>query len=274
MPRTKKNGGKDRITITLSKDILPLLDRFIDGETIRNRSHAIEFILNQHLGVGVDQAVVLAGTDKHGIVQAMTMVRQKPVIGYIFDLLKKSNVREAVVVVDKMGTLLRQYLGDGSGWGVKIKYVEDPKVVGTAHALSLVKSHIRGSFLLFYSDSLVQLSIGDFVTMHKAEGRIGTVAVTYKKSQEQYGVARMEGNKIVEYSEKPGEKSKHGLVNAGLYIFEPAIFDYVKPEARSLERDILPLVAAQQQLVGYPFQGAWFDISNEKSRQRAEHDWK
>lgn len=273
MPRKKKQEGKDRITITLSKEILPLLDRFIDGETIRNRSHAIEYILNQHLGVGVEQAVILAGKDKHGIVQAMTMVRQKPVIGYILDALKKSNVRDVAIVVDQAGMLLKQYVGDGSGWGMRMRFVEDPQSLGTARALSLVKPFVQTTFLLFYSDALAELTIGDFVAMHKSEGRIGTVALTYKKSLEQYGMARMEGNKIVEYSEKPSENSRHGLLNAGIYIFEPAIFEYLTANARSLERDILPQVAAQRQLVGYPFQGKWFDISNEASRKHAEQEW-
>lgn len=273
MNKQNDKPGKDRITITLRKDLLPLVDNFVDGEKIRNRSHAIEYILGKHLGLGIQGAVILAGADENGVVHALTQVRHRPVIEYTFDLLKSNGIREVIMVIGKKAAPLKEYLGDGSQWRMRITYIDDVESTGTGHALSLVKSYITQTFLLMYSDMLADINLNDFVEHHQQAGTVGTVALTYKKSPEQYGVARMEGNKIVDYEEKPGEDSKHGLVNAGMYLFEPEIFQYLKPSDPSLEQDVLPQVATAQQLTGYPFQGEWFDISLEAGRTTAEKRW-
>lgn len=265
--------GKARITITLNPELLPLLDRFVDGEKIRNRSHAIEFILSNQLGVGIERAVIFAGANEQHDVYALTSVRNRPLIAYHFDLLKAHNIRDVLIVVDEYGSKLREFVGDGAQYGVRVVYAQDNERTGTAHALLLAKPFIRSTFLLLYSDSLADINLSDFAEHHReTDGAVGTVALTYKKSPEEYGVARMQGHKIVDYAEKPGKDSKHGLVNTGFYIFEPNIFDYIAPDSQWLETDVLPKVAASGALIGYPFEGRWFDISKASGRERAEKE--
>lgn len=264
--------GKARITITLRNDLLPLLDNFIDGEKIRNRSHAIEFILGQHLGVGIKTAVILAGSDEDGHTHALTSVRHRPVIEYLFESLKEFGIRHVVLVIDNNGAELKEHVGDGSQWGIRATVVNDAGSNGTAAALKLVEPLIDQTFLLLYSDVLARINLNDLVEHHKASDSVGTVALTYKRSIEEYGVARMEGSKIVEFSEKPGKDSPHGLVNAGIYLFEPEVFSYMK-DTDSLETQVLPPLAEQGELSGYPFQGKWYDIATQNGRSKAENDW-
>lgn len=272
MPETK---GKARITITLRQDLLPRLDHFVDGENIRNRSHAIEFILNQQLGVGIEHAVILAGADRNNVVHALTRIRKRAAIEYTFELLKNFGIRDVIIVVDRYGDELRNFVGDGAQWGVRTVFVQDAESIGTAHALLQAKSYVKQSFLVVYSDTLANINLSDVVEHHHAAGLPGTVALTYARSPEDhYGVARMEGNKVLEYSEKPGKEGKHGLVNAGIYVFEPEIFNYITKETRSIEKEILPLLAGKKQLSGYPFQGKWFDIARESGRNLAENEWR
>src|SRR3989339_1315713 len=258
MRKQKEKIGKDRITITLRKDLLPFLDHFVDGEKIRNRSHAIEYILGKHLGLGIQGAVILAGADENHILQAMTQVRHRTIIAYIFDLLKDHGIAEVYMVIDKYGAAVKEYIGDGSQWKMRVTYIEDTESRGTGYGLLLAKQYLKQTFLFMYSDMLAEINLSDFVEHHQQAGEIGTVALTYNKAPEKhYGVARMEGNTVVEYMEKPGETGKHGLANAGIYLFEPEIFDYLSETTGSLERDILPKVASERKLIGYPFQGKW-----------------
>lgn len=266
---------KARITITLRQDLMPLLDHFIDGKNIRNRSHAIEYILGQHLGVGIQHAVVLAGGDSNGIVHALTEVKNRSVIAYIFEMLRAHNIRNVVLVIDQHGQPLKELIGDGSQWGLRVVYIENNQNAGTAQALSLASAFVKGTFLVVYSDTLADVNLSDFVEHHKQGGLVCSVALTYARNpEEEYGVARMEGNRVVQYSEKPGKEAEHGLVNAGLYICEPKIFDYIGSDARSLEKEVLPNIAADNNLLGYPFQGKWFDISKESDHIRAEKEWR
>jgi len=265
--------GKDRITITLRKDLLPLLDRFVDGDRIRNRSHAIEFILGQHLGLGIQHAVILAGSEKD-TVHALTRVRNRPVIAYLFDMLKEHGIRDVLIVVDKNGDKLREYLGNAMQWGLKVEYIEDTVASGTAHALSLVQSKISQSFLLIYGDVLADLNLNDFLEYHQQCDTGATVALTYKKASGDYGVARMEGSRVASFEEKPGETGDHGLVNAGIYLLDKTIFNYMKEDSKSLEDEVLPAMAAAGALCGYPFHGKWFDVSEPSEQAAAEKTWR
>lgn len=270
-----KAQSKARITITLRNDLLPRLDNFIDGENIRNRSHAIEFILNQQLGVGIETAVILAGADHNNVVHALTRIRKRATIEYTFELLKKFGIRDVIIVIDRYGEELKSFVGDGSQWGVRAQFAHDGDSIGTAHALLPVRQFVRGSFVVIYSDTLANLNLGDMVEHHEQNNLTATVALTYRRSpEERYGVARMEGSKVLEYSEKPGKEGKHGLVNAGVYIFESTIFDYITENTKSLEKEVLPLLAEKKKLAGYPFQGKWFDVSRESDRKTAEDDWR
>ncbi|PIW36515.1 MAG: hypothetical protein COW24_04880 [Candidatus Kerfeldbacteria bacterium CG15_BIG_FIL_POST_REV_8_21_14_020_45_12] len=269
-----QNSGKARITITLRNDLLTPLDNFVDGEKIRNRSHAIEYILTQHLGLGIKRAVILAGADSDtGKVTALTRVKNRPVIAYVLDTLRLSGIRDVVLVLDDKGDELKDYLGDGSQWGIHLTVVQDDQTRGTAAALALAESLLDEAFLLLYSDMLVDLNLTDFVDHHKQAGAVGTVALTYIRSAGKYGVARLEGGKIANYEEKPGAEALHGLVNAGVYLFEPSVFEYINDDTRSLEKEVLPKMAADGKLAGYPFQGKWFDVSNEKGLELAKNDW-
>ncbi len=269
-----QSNGKARITITLRQDLLTPLDNFIDGEKIRNRSHAIEYILTQHLGLGIKRAVIFAGaTEGSQTVAAMIKVKNRPVIDYLLDTLRTSGVRDVILVVNEGGTLLKEYLGDGSQWGVKITVLNDEKATGTAAALELAKPLLDESFLLLYSDMLVDLNLTDFVDHHKQSDAVGTVALTYIRSAGAYGVARLEGGMIASYKEKPGSEARHGLVNAGVYLFEPGVFDYIDSETRSIEKEVLPRIAEARKLAGYPFQGKWYDVSKPQGLSLAEAEW-
>ncbi|MFC1598098.1 sugar phosphate nucleotidyltransferase [Patescibacteria group bacterium] len=271
----EKKLGKARITITLRQELLPLIDRFVDGDKIRNRSHAIEYILGQHLGLGIQHVVIFAGADPETkAVTALTRVKNRPVIAYLFDMLKASGIRDVIMVIDEHGEELKEYLGDGVQWGVQMRYVEDKEGKGTAHALKLAKPYIKETFLLIYSDALADINLNDFVEHHQQGDSLGTVALTYIRTAGDYGVARMEGNKVMVFEEKPGQEGRHGLVNAGMYLFEPAVFDYIKEGAVSLENDVLPNIATDAQLTGYPFHGKWFDISKKAGRILAEKEWR
>ncbi len=276
MPTTRHSSStednKARITITLRQSLLPQLDRCIDGEQLRNRSHAIEYILSQYLGAGIEHVVVFCGGNGPDL-PALTVIQQRPVIAYWLDMMKAIGVRSVIVVIDKYGDPLKEYLGTGQSWGVQITYVRDTRAVGTAHALSLVQPLLETRFVLLYSDMLMRINLNDMAEHHQQAQTVATMGLTYTRDTNPYGVARMEGTRIVEFSEKLGDTGQHGLVNAGVFLFEPTVFDYLDTSTRSLETQVLPRLAKDKQLTGYPFQSPWFDVSRQSGRQLAQDQW-
>ena len=126
-----------RLTITLEQKILRFLDTIIDKKKIRNRSHAIEYVLKQYFDPQITKALVLVGgeSDSSGQPFSMLKIAGKPTIGHIVEKLAQAGISHVVISLGKEGEKISKYLGDGSKWGVNITYInqKDPGF-GTARA--------------------------------------------------------------------------------------------------------------------------------------------
>ena len=133
------------------------------------------------------------------------------------------------------------------------------------------KEYLNNSFLLLYGDVLSDVDYGDFVEFHRAQKTaICTMALTSTESVDMWGLARLQGNKIVEFEEKPkNPKTFSRLVNAGLYLMEPEIFKFIDIKSVKLESDVFPRLAEEGKLFGYPYEGLWLDISSSAAYKQA-----
>jgi len=277
---------RQKVTLTIREDLLKRVDEIIDNTRIRNRSHAIEYLLNEALKPKVKKAYILAGGEgvrmrpfTHEIPKALLPVKGKPILEYQIDLLKNAEIREIFILVGHLGEKIKYHFGDGSRFGVKISYLEQKKkTIGTGYALYLAKNFfLKETFLVLYGDELVEINLKDFIDFHLSSGGIATLALSSieKPSLTFYGVAKLRGKKIVEFLEKPQEeKGISQVLNAGVFCFEPKIFDYLLPKTNlSLENDIFPRLAKEGKLCGYLFEGKWFDVGTPEIYARAIKEW-
>src|SRR3989338_7306117 len=124
---------KERITITLDKNLISHIDKRIDGADIKNRSQEIEILLAEALGANIpSKAVLLVGgrgtrlkplTDK--IPKALLEVQGKTITEHLFDLLKKYGIREAILCTGYLKGKIKEFFGDGSNFGINITYAEE-----------------------------------------------------------------------------------------------------------------------------------------------------
>lgn len=271
-----KRVGKERLTITMRKDILSALDQYIDGDTIRNRSHAIEHIVGRHLGAGINTCVILASGREDQSIKCLLRVHNRPVIAYTIELLRQANIRNIIMVINAKCPNIKSYLGNGSQWKINIQYVEEAEPCGTAQSLNAVRSLVKETFLLMYGDILVDLDLQELVRFHRDLDRaVMTLAVTGCTNPSQYGVTELQGSRVYNLIEKPNAYNKSNLVVAGVAVCEPKLFDYLpeKCENKYLARDILPDLAHRGQVGGYPFASKWFDVSHEEEYKRAQTEW-
>ncbi len=274
--------NKDRLTITLRKDILAKIDHLIDKTNIRNRSHAIETLLSQALAPRLDTAVILAGGKgvklrplTYELPKSLVPVKGRPLLEYTIELLKNANVKNIIICLGYLGEKIIKHFGDGEKFGVKIRYCQEEKPVGTAGALREAASWINGTFLTLHGDILTKINLFDLLHFHSKENLIATMALTTTSETEAFGNVRVRGTRILEFLEKP--KKGHSLsllINAGIYVFTPAIFSYIPKKGVSfLEEDIFPLLAKDGKLAGFTFDGAWFDITTSASYEKALKLW-
>ncbi len=271
-----KRIGKERLTITMRQDVLSALDQYIDGDTIRNRSHAIEYIVGRHLGAGINTCVILSSGREDQSIKCLLRVHNRPVIAYMIELLRQASIRNIIMVINSKCPDIKRYLGNGSQWKVKIKYIEETNPTGTAQSLAAVRHLLNETFLLMYGDILVDLDLQELVRFHRTLDRaVITLAVTGCTNPSLYGVTELQGQRVYKLTEKPKEYNKSSLVVAGAAVCDPKLFSYFpqKCENKYLARDILPELAFRGQVGGYPFSGKWFDVSHEEEYKRAQTEW-
>ena len=274
---------KERITITLDENLIKQIDKRIDGLDIKNRSQEIENLLSESLGTNIPRkAVLLVGgkgtrlkplTDKTP--KALLEVHKKAVTEHIFDLLKKHGIRDIVLCVGHLKSKIKDYFGDGSNFGVNITYVEEDEPLGTAGPLKLAKKYLKGSFIVSNGDELKNINIPRMFRLHKRKDALATLALTTVEDPSHYGVARLDGSRIIEFVEKPKkEDAPSNLINAGFYIMEPEVIDMIPDGFSMLEKDVFPKLAKLGRLRGFPFAGQWFDIGTIERYKLAEKQWK
>ena len=274
---------KERITITLDKNLICQIDKRVDGLGIKNRSQEIENLLSESLGTNIPRkAVLLVGgkgtrlkplTDKTP--KALLEVHKKAVTEHIFDLLKKYGIRDIILCVGHLKDKIKDYFGDGSNFGVNIAYIEEDEPLGTAGPLKLAKKYLKGSFIVSNGDELKNINIPRMFRLHKRKDALATIALTTVEDPSHYGVARLDGSRIIEFVEKPKkEEAPSNLINAGFYIMEPEVIDMIPDGFSMLEKDVFPKLAKLGRLRGFPFAGQWFDIGTIERYKLAEKQWK
>lgn len=274
---------RERLTITLRRDLVERVDDQIDGARIRSRSHAIEYLLGSALPTGISKAFILAGGQgvkmrplTYELPKPMIPVSGKPILEHIIELLRSYDIREIVLLVGSLGDKIRNYFGDGSKFAVSINYVEEGKRSGTAGPLLKARQLLDASpFIMMYGDVLADINLRDMIAFHQDCGKHVTMAVTSVDAPGDWGVIGLQGKRVVSFAEKPHQASISHNINAGIFVMEPTIFDYVPNKSFAmLEKDVLPKLVAQDKLCGYVFEGKWFDVATPEIYERALKEWK
>lgn len=275
---------RQRLTITLKKDLLSQIDKKIDGVKIRNRSHAIEYILSNSLSQKISKALILSGGKgikmrpfTYEMPKSMIPVHGRPILEYIINLLRENNIRDIYIGVDYLSDKIKNYFSDGSKFGVRIKYLESKFPLGTGGTLKLAKPYLSSdNFLLIHGDVLAKIDMQDLIDFSFEEKNIVTMALTTSDDPCLYGAVKLRGSKIIDFSEKSKTSiNSPKLVNAGIYVFKSDIFSYLPNTKKfNLEEKVLPKLIKDKIFIGYHFSGKWYDISTPKSYELALKEWK
>ncbi|MFQ6065121.1 MAG: bifunctional sugar-1-phosphate nucleotidylyltransferase/acetyltransferase [Candidatus Bathyarchaeia archaeon] len=166
----------------------------------------------------------------------------KPLLEHILDSLKAAGLNEALIVVYYMADKLQQFFGDGSNFGMELKYSLQEGVRGTADAAGLAKSYVDEDFLLIYGDLVVTPeTIKKLIALHEEEKPVGTMAVTPVDHPEHYGIVKLDDSHVTDIVEKPSpEGAPSNLANAGIYVLSSEIFEKIEQTPLS-KRDELEI---------------------------------
>ena len=149
----------------------------------------------------------------------------KPILEIVLRQLQHYGFRHITLAVGYMADLIQAYFGDGGKFGLHIDYSFEDKPLGTAGPLALIDG-LNDTFLVMNADVLTNLNYRVLVEYHKTHGAIATVSAFERQVTIDLGVIIKNGScQIQDYVEKP---SYTHLVSMGVYVFEPAILNYIR----------------------------------------------
>ncbi|MFH1456357.1 MAG: sugar phosphate nucleotidyltransferase [archaeon] len=274
---------KERVTLTIDSELLEQLDKTVDGLQVKNRSHATEILLRKGMGKNtVKKALILAGGKgtrmkpiTEELPKVMVPLAGKPILQHTINHLKKYGITEIILAVGYKAEKVKEYFKDGSEFGVNIKYIEEKVPLGTSGPLQLAKEYLTETFVCCNADEIKDIDVVDMYMFHKKNKATATIALTTVDDTSKFGVANLQGDKIIEFVEKPKHNPPSKLINSGFYIFEPEVLNYVPSEGPSMiEYDVFPKIAAEKKLYGYSFIGYWQELGTMESYAKAIDDIK
>jgi glucose-1-phosphate thymidylyltransferase len=202
----------------------------------------------------------------HTSAKQLVPVANRPVLFYGIEAMAKAGIEEiGIIIAPETGEEIQAVAGDGSAFGVEITYILQDEPAGLAHAVLTAEPFLGDSpFVMYLGDNLLQGGIDDLVAAFKANEPDALILLTPVPDPEHYGVAELDGDRVVALAEKPPEP-KTNLALVGVYMFAPLIHDAaraIEPSARGeleITDAIQHLVDTDRRVEPHIVQGWWKD---------------
>jgi mannose-1-phosphate guanylyltransferase len=215
------------------------------------------------------QAVILVGGEGTRL-RPLTSTVPKPVVplvdrpfvSFMLEWLRKHGIDDVIMSCGFLATSVRNVLGDGSGLGIKLRFVEEPDPRGTAGALKFAESMLDERFLMLNGDVLTDIDLTAQIAQHERTGARATLALVPVDDPTAYGLVHLsEDRSVKDFLEKPSsDRIDTNLISAGAYVLEREILDLVPSDRNvSIEREVWPRLIGDG-LYGFPSESYWLDI--------------
>ncbi len=230
------------------------------------------------------KAVIMAGGEGSRL-RPLTIRRPKPMVPvvdrpailHIIELLKKHGITEVVITLQYLASVIQEYLGDGSTYGVKIHYTVEESPLGTAGSVRLGKEWLDDTFLVISGDALTDFDLSAIIRYHKQKKAMATLVLKRMPNPLEYGVVIIDDeNRVKQFQEKPswGEVFSD-TVNTGIYVLEPTIFKYFEAgQVFDFSNQLFPILLEKgDPIYGYVADGYWCDIGSIPDYMTASADY-
>ena len=221
----------------------------------------------------------------------MVEIGGRPILWHIMMHYSHFGLRDFVVALGYRGDVIKKYMMDycllnhdltvctATG---KVKMsrisIEDWNVelIGTGlntqtggRILRLAPFLNHGTFMLTWGDGLSNVDFDELLAFHRRHGKLATL--TAVRPTARFGHLELDGDQIVEFSEKP--QTKEGWINGAFFVLEPGVFDYIEGDDTSWEREPLERLAKSGQLMAYRHTAFWQCMDTLRDKRLLENLW-
>lgn len=205
------------------------------------------------------------------IPKVMVQLDGKPCIQYHIENLREQGVRDFAINTHHFPEQIKEHLGDGSKYGVNLRYSFEPELLGTSGALNNFLDFFEGEeFLVVYADVFADFKVNPLIETQRRSGSDISIVVDDVRDKKGRGLVTISGDKVTGFVEKPPVEIPWAMINSGFYLVNPKILDYIEKGFSDFGKDILPKIAKEGKLSAIRHEGYIFDIGKIEDLSAAE----
>jgi mannose-1-phosphate guanylyltransferase len=204
-----------------------------------------------------------------GLPKPLIEVKGETILGRNLRWLAKEGVREVFINLHYRPDDVRAAVGDGSRFGVSVRWSEETEILGTSGAVKKLSSELTEPFFVIYGDNLLSTDLGAMMRAHVERGGLCTIGLFDRGRHPHTGIAggrvRLEGDRVIAFLEGvPDEVSP--LVNAGIYAVDPRLVDRIPSGFSDFGKDVFPkLLEEGAPIYGHMLSGYCLGIDTPES---------
>ncbi len=194
----------------------------------------------------------------------------RPLVEILIERLERCGVDDVRVAVHHKSDMIRAQLGDGSRFGVRLSYVDEPERLGTIGALALLRPRPVDPFFVINGDILTKCDFRAMWEFHRAQKARMTVGVSLHQVDIPYGEFTLHGTRISRVEEKP---RKEFPINAGIYLLDPSLIDLIPSGQHFDATDLIRACLERDHPVSaHLIREYWLDVGRHDDLRKADRD--
>lgn len=194
----------------------------------------------------------------------MLPVAGRPLLEHTIIHLRDCGITDLAVNLYHLPTIVKDYFGDGHRWDVNLRYSVEEQLLGSAGGVKRLQSFFDDTFVVYYGDLFTRTDLRAMVEYHRQSGAVATMGLYQVPDPWNRGIVELDHSQmIVRFAEKPPrDQVFSNLANAGIYVLEPEVLNYIPPEQEyDFGHDVFPdMLAKDVQVAGYIIEDLLIDI--------------
>ena len=273
-PITAQIGTSESVLLSLMHDHsirqIPLLDR--DGCVC---DVAVQQDLLRQFEMPVTGVIMAGGFGTRlrplteDVPKPMLPINGRPLLEHMLSKLRQAGIRSVNITTHYLGESIIEHFKDGSKFGVNLSYIEEAAPLGTAGSLRKMSAE-TAPLLVLNGDILTGVDFRAMLDFHRENDAKLTVGVQQYRIEIPFGVMETEGVCVKSITEKPTYRY---LINAGMYLVDPAVCNLVPADRRFDMTDLIEaVIESGDRVVSFPVREYWLDIGRPEHYRKAEVD--
>jgi NDP-sugar pyrophosphorylase family protein len=192
----------------------------------------------------------------------------RPLVGYVAEYLARFRVKEIVVNLHHRPESVRDALGDGSRFGVRFHYVEEPTILGTGGALDNARELLEAdAFVVVNGKIATDINLDDALRTHERTGALATLVLRENRGRERYSTVLVRDGLVTGFGPNPtsdnAEENQVPLMFTGIQVLDPRIFDFIPRGvfSHTVTDTFIPAIARGERIAAHVAGGYWYELS-------------